>query len=629
MFNNPFTTQETVKIPTDCEVVFVADFFVEDLVGGAELTTEALVKSSPFKVFKLKSKDVSMETLESGHKKFWIFGNWAGLSRDLIPSIVANLKYSVLEYDYKFCRYRSPEKHEAAEMKPCDCENDLQGKLTSTFYLGAKNLWWMSETQQEKYLKRFPFLKDKPQIVLSSVFEEDFWVLLRQLREKSAGSSRKGWIVLDSSSWIKGVDDAVDWCVKEGVEYEIVKGLSPTAFLEKLSKAEGLVYLPKGGDTCPRMVIEAKLLGCKLHLNDNVEHAKEEWFNYYSRMSDLESYLYASREVFWNGIRHAMEWKPTISGYTTVRNCISQAYPWEDTVNSMLGFCDEVVVLDGGSNDGTWERLQELAAQNNKIVARQLVRNWDSKRFAVYDGLQKAEARKLCTKDFCWQMDSDEILPENDWTKVKAICQNLHPAVDLVCLPVVEYWGSKEKIRLDITPWKWRLSRNRPHITHGIPRQLRMIDENGELYSKPGTDGCDYVHVETGEIIPFVGFYTDEAHRARVAAMSGNQQALNLYSEWFQSAVDQLPSIRHFSWFDIERKIKTYKSFWQRHWESLYNIKQEDTAENNMFFDKPWSEVTDEEISMLAKRLAAELGGHVFHTKVDWSRPTPHLKVRE
>lgn len=628
MLNNPFSTQSTVKIPADCEVVFVADFFVEDLIGGAELTTEALIKASPFKTFKVKSRDITMETLESGHQKFWVFGNWAGLNRDLIPSIVANLKYSVLEYDYKFCRYRSPEKHETAENKPCDCENDLQGKLTSTFYLGAKSLWWMSERQQARYLKRFPFLSGVSQTVLSSVFEEDFWILLRQLRDKNASVTRKGWIVLGSSSWIKGTDDAVDWCTTEGHEYEIISSLSPTDFLEKLSRAEGLVYLPKGGDTCPRMVIEAKLLGCKLHLNDNVEHASEEWFTS-SDPLDTESYLYASRETFWNGIRQGMEWKPTVSGYTTVRNCISQAYPWEDTINSMLGFCDEVIVLDGGSTDGTWERLLELASSNEKIVAKQLVRDWESKRFAVFDGAQKAEARKLCTKEFCWQMDSDEVLPEKDWPKVKAICQNLHPVVDLVCLPVVEYWGSKEKVRLDITPWKWRLSRNRPHITHGIPQQLRMTDERGELYSKPGTDGCDYVHTQTGELIPFIGFYTEDAHRARAAAMSGDVQSLQSYGAWFQAVVDQLPSIRHYSWFDIERKIKTYKNFWQRHWESLYNIAQEDTAENNMFFDKPWSEVTDEEITALAKRLSSDLGGHVFHTKVDWSRPAPYLQVRE
>jgi len=614
-------------IPDDCEVVFVADFFAEDLVGGAELTTEALIQSSPFKVFKIRSRDVTMQSLEKGHHKFWIFGNWAGLDKNLIPSIVTNMKYSILEYDYKFCKYRSPEKHQAATGVQCDCENDAVGKITSAFYLGAKNLWWMSEKQQARYLKKFPFLAEKQQIVLSSVFSEDFWVALKSIRETQS-ENRSGWIVLGSASWIKGTDDAVAWCKSQGHSYEVVQSLSPVDFLKKLSTAEGLVYLPKGGDTCPRMVIEAKLLGCKLHLNDYVEHATEEWFSS-SDPLETESYLYAARETFWNGIKSSMEWKPTISGYTTVRNCISQEYPWEKTIESMLGFCDEVVVLDGGSTDGTWERLQELAKDNEKIVARQFVRDWESRRFAVFDGAQKAEARKLCTKEFCWQMDSDEILPPTDWEKVRNICTTLHPAADLVCLPVIEYWGSKEKVRLDITPWKWRLSRNKSYITHGIPAHLRATDEMGELYAKPGTDGCDYVHAETGEIIPFIGFYDQNAHEARVKALSGDKTALQAYQKWFNAVVVGLPSVRHFSWFDIERKIRTYSAYWQRHWESLYNIRQEDTAENNMFFDKPWSEVTDTEISDLAVRLAKETGGHIFHSKVNWSKPTPHLRIEE
>jgi len=626
MFTNPFSSNSTVTIPSECEVVFVADFFADELVGGAELTTEALIKSSPFKVFKLKAQDVSMKTLESGHKKFWVFGNWAALNRNLIPTIVSNIQYSILEYDYKFCLYRSPEKHEAIESKTCQCENEISGKLASTFFLGAKNLWWMSERQQKRYLERFPFLADKQQTVLSSVFEEDFWVLINQLREKSKGVERKGWIVLGSPSWIKGTKDAVEWCVSNNYEYEIVQGVSPSDFLNKLSTAEGLVYLPKGGDTCPRMVIEAKLLGCKLHLNDNVEHSTEDWFNSVDPL-DTESYLYAARETFWNGVKSAMNWKPTISGYTTVRNCIDQKYPWEDTINSMLGFCDEVVVLDGGSTDGTWERLLEIASNNEKIVVKQLTRDWESKRFAVFDGAQKAEARKLCTKEFCWQMDSDEILPKSDWEKVSNLCRNLNPAIDLACLPVVEYWGSKEKVRLDITPWKWRLSRNKPHITHGIPSQLRMYDENGELYSKPGTDGCDYVHATTGEIIPFAGFYSDQAHAARISALSGNKEALTQYENWFKQVVESLPSVRHYSWFDIKRKILTYRDFWQRHWESLYNVHQEDTAENNMFFDVPWNEVTEEMIDALAKRLASETGGHIFHSKIDWTKTTPHLRI--
>ena len=98
---------------------------------------------------------------------------------------------------------------------------------------------------------------------------------------------------------------------------------------------------------------------------------------------------------------------------------------------------------------------------------------------------------------------------------------------------------------------------------------------------------------------------------------------------WFNSVVNAMPCVFHYSWFDLERKIKTYRDFWQNHWESLYNISQEDTAENNMFFDKKWSKVTPEDITTLATKLSKEMGGWVFHSKVDFSSPTPHLNIEK
>ena len=112
-----------------------------------------------------------------------------------------------------------------------------------------------------------------------------------------------------------------------------------------------------------------------------------------------------------------------------------------------------------------------------------------------------------------------------------------------------------------------------------------------------------------------------------MAALSGNADAQEKYGQWFNSLIAQLPGVHHYSWFNMERKITTYKNYWQKHWESLYDIKQEDTAENNMFFQKPWADVTDEEISGLAQRLTEEMGGWVFHAPVDFSQPTPHLTI--
>ena len=120
MFKSPFFSKKEIVIPDTSDIVFVSDLFSSDHLGGAELTTDAIIDSSPMNVFRLHSSDVDEKILESGVNKFWIFGNFSNLNFDLIPTIIANMNYSIVEYDYKYCQYRSPEKHKVAENTECD-----------------------------------------------------------------------------------------------------------------------------------------------------------------------------------------------------------------------------------------------------------------------------------------------------------------------------------------------------------------------------------------------------------------------------------------------------------------------------------------------------------------------------
>ena len=629
MFSSPFEQSQPPQFLVDesTDVVFVADLFAEDYVGGAELTTEALIQSAnDIKVQKIRARDVSMATLKSGVEKHWVFCNISSMSPSLFPSIIGNLSYSVIEYDYKFCQYRSIEKHEQETGNPCDCHESLHGKMISAFFHGAKSLWWMSEAQEKRYLERFPFLSKNDSVVLSSVFDDGFFAYVNKI--KTVDIERSGWIVLGSNSWIKGFEDAEQYCKDNDLDYEVVWGLPYEELLQKLSTAEGFVYLPRGGDTCPRMVIEAKALGCELVLNEHVQHAKEEWFT--GSDIDMLSYLYAARERFWRAIKAVSQHTPTLSGYTTVRNANRMQYPWQATVNSMLGFCHEVVVVDGGSDDDTWEELQSMAAAQEdgrlKIYQHSIPNDHPSFAYET-DGKLKASARSYCTGDFCWQMDADEVVHENDYQKVHQLMRSFPIHSDIVSLPVIEYWGSDRKVRMDVNPWKWRLSRNKENITQGIPAELRRWDDDGNIYAAPGTDTCDYIYVESGQRVPHVGFYGEDAHRVRLAGLSGNANAVKAYEEWFQRAVDQLPGVHHYSWIDIPRKIKQYKLHWASFWKSQYRHDAEDTAENNVMFDKPWSEVTDNDIEEVGNRLAQELGGWIFHEKVDYSVNVPHIEI--
>jgi glycosyltransferase involved in cell wall biosynthesis len=629
--NSPFNLNNQnvpqVQIPQTAEVVFVSDAFVEQYVGGAELTSEALIQSSPFEIFKLNSANVTVELLEAGHDKFWIFGNFSALDQKLIPTIIANMKYSIVEYDYKFCRYRSIEKHFEAEKSECNCHNETYGKVISAFFQGSRSIWWMSEKQQKIYLDRFPFLAEKPNTVLSSVFDEEFFGYVNQLKEKHKDKKSETYLVLGSNSWVKGAESSEKYCKENNLDYEVVWNLPYEKLLDKLASSKGLVFLPEGADTCPRLVIEAKLLGCELILNENVQHKDEYWFSS-DDILDTESYLYAARSRFWNGIKSDMNYALKLSGYTTTKDCIDQNYPWKECIASLLGFCDEVVVVDGGSKDGTWEELQELARSNSKMVIHQEARDWNHERFAVFDGLQKALARSLCTGNFCWQQDCDEVVHENDYEKVKNICKNFPDTMDLIALPVVEFWGGKEKVRADIYPWKWRLSRNRPHITHGIPANLRRFDKWGHVYSLQGSDGCDYIRSDNFEVIPCGNFYTQDVENVRVK-VNVNPQARQAYQDWYEQVMEAFPCVYHFSWWDLERKIKTYRDYWGLHWRSLYNEGKEDTADNNMMFDCAWSEVTEEMIKDRASLMKEKLGGWIWHTKWDGEEETAHIKLNK
>ena len=615
-------------IPSGARVIFVADMFAEDYVGGAELTSEALIGTCPMPVHKVHSRDVTMQLLQEGADRFWIFGNFTELNPQLLPAIIANLRYSVLEYDYKFCRYRSPEKHFNLTQQVCDCEKQMNGRLVSTFLFGAMGLWWMSEAQKDKYFERFPELLKCNNTVLSSVFSSTTLAYIRSLRAKHEATERQKWLVLGSDSWVKGRDAAEQWCKDNNKDYEVVWNLSYDALLEKLATAQGFVYLPEGSDTCPRMVIEAKLLGCRLVLNDNVQHAAEEWFNT-DDIESIERYLLASPGIFWNGIKKMMDYRPSISGYTTTFNCVKQGYPFEQCIKSMLAFCEEVCVVDGGSTDGTLDVLNKLAAEDSRVKVKQVPRNWSHPRFAVFDGMQKAEARAMCTKEFCWQMDSDEVVHELDAPRVGDLARAMPKDALIVALPVIEYWGGPDKVRIDVTPWKWRLSRNDPNITHGVPGDMRVQDtepvsEGPSYHAQEGTDGCDMIFSDTLARVPFINFYTQEVDNVRKFANLGHSQALQQYNQWINAVVTGLPGVFHYSWYDLGRKIRLYRDYWTKHWNSLYGKDLADTAENNMMFDVPWSQVTDEMIDQLADELK-QMGGWVWHRKWDHKTMTPAI----
>jgi len=273
-------------------VVFVSDLFVKDYIGGGELSTQTLIETCLTPVAQINSRFLNVEVMEKYKNAHWIFGNFTEVSLNCLVYAIKNLSYSVIEYDYKFCSYRSPEKHAEAEGE-CDCKTSQLAKAVTMFMLHSKSVMWMSHNQKQKYLDEFPFLEKANNHVLSSLFTHETLNYLNSLRNKKKNNK---YLIIDSQSWIKGTQDCILYAKQNDLEYELVGGLEYKEVLDKLSVSKGIIFLPKGGDTCPRFTIEAKILDCDLILNENVQHKDEEWFE--TADTCLE-YMYDRPEAFW------------------------------------------------------------------------------------------------------------------------------------------------------------------------------------------------------------------------------------------------------------------------------------------------------------------------------------------
>lgn len=135
----------------------------------------------------------------------------------------------------------------------------------------------------------------------------------------------------------------------------------------------------------------------------------------------------------------------TISANVLVRNEIKHV---DAFVRNMIDACiDEVVFLDGGSSDGTYERLLEYKVKYSHIR----VLYWEQPKGSEYkQGFNEVARRNLMIEassmDWCLYIDIDERIPVDFKSKLdeKAMLSAL-----LVAFPRYHFW--RNGIRVDMS----------------------------------------------------------------------------------------------------------------------------------------------------------------------------------
>lgn len=291
-------------IPRKTKVVFVSDYFTSEIQGGAELTSEAILAKSPYSVTKIHSTSVTKQMIDDNKDKYWIFGNYVALDSFLISYIpYAGINYSIIEFDFKYCAFRSEQRHMTQTGQPCNCAKEPHGMNIQRFMMKADHVFWMSEGQKNVFLKALPDLSEpsSKHVIQSSTFDDSTLELLSELSKLNDSSElkeKKVYSVLGGGSWIKGVEETAKWCQLNRKNYRPLPLMPYKQFLNEMARGYGFIFMPLDFDTCPRVVIEAKLLGQDVIVNNNVLHKNDPWFT--GSREDLETYLRGRGEHFWN-----------------------------------------------------------------------------------------------------------------------------------------------------------------------------------------------------------------------------------------------------------------------------------------------------------------------------------------
>jgi glycosyltransferase involved in cell wall biosynthesis len=149
-----------------------------------------------------------------------------------------------------------------------------------------------------------------------------------------------------------------------------------------------------------------------------------------------------------------------ISAFMVVRDVASQGYPFIEAIASAIPICDEFLVSDGYSTDGTWEALQILGTiYPGKI---QLFRDrWrGSTRHGGIIATMTNVLKRRCRFEYCLNLQANEIVHEAAAAQIRDLPM-LYPDADLFRLPFLTLLGTSVTWLVD---FRRRLFRNLPYV---------------------------------------------------------------------------------------------------------------------------------------------------------------------
>lgn len=417
------------------KIIFIADFFRDSLLGGAESNDHVLISAlvrDGFDVTKVRSNDVNSEFILKNCDKKYIVSNFVGLSNSSKDTLAScGCDYIIYEHDHKYVSTRDPSKF-------VDYNIPNSHIINKGFYESAAAVVVLSSVCKDVIEKNLKL--SNVHSIGCSLWTDEKFSLLRELSK----NEKSGTVILDSSNPTKGTKDAEKVCLDRELEYEAISSPNEKEFLEKLSSAERLVFIPQVLETFCRLVAEAKMLGCKVLTKKSlIGFASEECFSLEKEelIDELVRRNKAAIDLFKNILSDTAPDRMLVEPVTAVlltwkreestKQLVDQAF--EDPI------IDEVILWN---NNPDVEYTRDSLGHKNKSLT--IVNSSENKiTFGRYRAAMLSKNRLVYVQDDDWSMKDLQTI-YNNYLKVGSDILSVVPSTHIEDIPRNKFvgWGS-------------------------------------------------------------------------------------------------------------------------------------------------------------------------------------------
>jgi hypothetical protein len=266
------------------DILFIADFFADQVAGGGELNNDVLMDSlykRGHSIRKINSHQV--KHLDLLYNKGIIVSNFINLSEENKKSLQSR-DYIIYEHDHKYLPNRNPNVYP-------NYQAPKEHIINREFYASAKAVLCQSSFHAEIVRKNLEL--DNIVSLGGNLWSEEHFSLLEELSKQPKANT---CAIMSSPIPHKNTHEAVQYCEALGLEYALIPPSDTPTFLRDLGSHSTLVFFPKTPETLSRIVVEARMMGMKTKTTNNIGAIHEEWFS--KKGLDLIEFIrYRQKEI--------------------------------------------------------------------------------------------------------------------------------------------------------------------------------------------------------------------------------------------------------------------------------------------------------------------------------------------